>query len=74
MNEALLRAFGIGEGDDDNPVERISLDFLGAADENPSIALRLAVGALVMAERRIEVREALISRGYVRRALADLED
>ena len=73
MNDAVMRAFGIGEGDEANPVERISRDLLSVADENPSVALRLAVGALIMAERRVEVREGLISRGYVRSALAELD-
>ena len=72
MNEALIRAFGSGEGDETNPVERIARDLLGAADGNPSIALRLAAGALVLAERRLEIRESMISRGYVRAALEDL--
>ena len=68
-----MRAFGIGEGDEANSVERISRDLLSVADENPSVALRLAVGALIMAERRVGVREGLISRGYVRRALVEVD-
>lgn len=73
MDESVARAFGIGEGDDENPVERLSRDFLELADGNPSVALRLASGAYMMAEQRAQSRERLVSRGYVRKAIDALD-
>lgn len=72
MDVALERAFGIGENDPMNPVERIAQCMLDDAEGNPAVALRLACGALMLAEKRQRHREHLISRGYVRQALDDL--
>lgn len=68
MDAALATAFGIGEDDPDNPVQRLAEGFIGQADGDRDGALYLACGALVLAQARVQRQDQLISAGYVRRA------
>lgn len=60
------------------PVEAISAAYLGSSGGDAGIALRCAIADalsdLLEAERRTRERSRLISRGYVREALAIVPD
>ncbi|KAB1073172.1 hypothetical protein [Methylobacterium planeticum] len=59
------------------PVEEIAQAYLRTASGDPGLALRRAIADALAdlreAERRERARSRLISRGYVRRALAGAE-